>query len=564
MRAQACALALLATGSLVTGSARLAAAGSAGYCAPPVDTVPPAITAVSLSTRSIDLSKGARNLTVRVDAEDRSAGAISGVHRIRVDAYRGHEEKSILLALRSGTVDDGKWVGSFRFTRHNLSGHWVLRLFQITDRAGNEVFYIRNLGAAPDDPYDPRLHPEWDQTFTVSGTPGSPPRRPGRPLSLTITPRSVEATKHARTVRVATSFTGPAPRHVQFQLGGNEAGSGRFVGRIQLVRHRRVWTGDLPVGRWEGTETAKVLLIERFHRDVRPTDKFFYPSTLEALGLADKVKIVSGKDTSRPTLTDFSFTPSSVDTTTQSQTVDVSAKAADAQSGVVGIYVRFEYGTSKVQPISAGPMPLFHLPTNDLGTSKEPFVRLVRNGDAWHGTLTIPGCGASGSWKAGVYVLDASGRHRDYDDEALRKAGLPDDLEVTSHEVDTDRPGVTDASVDATSHAISLTFDPGVFNVSPAAITIYPATPVANRYRSALPIDSIDCSEASTAVTCDGSAGAVTTAVLHVPSVVADQTYQVWINLDQVVPQIVDAEGYPIDPEYGPQGVATPAVSGSG
>ena len=94
---------------------------------------------------------------------------MSGVRRLRVDAYRGDEEKSIHLALQQGTTADGVWTGAFQFSQHDNSGSWVLRLFEITDGAGNDIFYIRNIGAAPNEPYDPRLHPDWQQTFDVSG-----------------------------------------------------------------------------------------------------------------------------------------------------------------------------------------------------------------------------------------------------------------------------------------------------------------------------------------------------------------------------------------------------------
>jgi hypothetical protein len=299
------------------------------------------------------------------------------------------------------------------------------------------------------------------------------------------------------------------------------------------------------------------MLIERFHADVAPNYKFFYPPQLEARGLADKVKIISGDDPSPPTLAAFSFTPTAVDTTTQSQTVDVSAEPADKQSGVDAVDVRFAYGTSKPVPVMLGATAEARASANDVGTSDEPFVRLVRHGATWTGSLTIPGCVQGGAWKAGVYLQNRAGRSRDYDDRALRAAGLPDTVQVTSNPVDTNAPTISSASVDAAAQTITVGFDHGVFNVSPQTLTIYSAVPTATRYDHPLAIDGITCSDDSGAVPCDGSAGAVSAAVLDVPSVLPGASYEIWANLHQVVPQIVDAEGYAIDPEYGPQGKAS-------
>ncbi|HVV75490.1 MAG TPA: hypothetical protein VHC43_05590 [Mycobacteriales bacterium] len=560
MRTHACVLVLVAA-SMSIGSGPLASAdASTGYCAPPTDTVPPAITGVALSRRSVDLRHGPQTVTVTVQAEDKSAGIVSGVHSIRVALYRAREEKDIHLALTSGTSADGTWRGLFRFSRHDMSGTWHLRLFQIRDAAGNEIFYIRNVGAAPDQPYDPRLHPDWASTVTVSGTPGKAWLHSGHPVALTMTPRAINTTKRAGAIHVRTRISGPTPRVVQFQVGAVDLHTGHFVGRIHLTRRGKVWSGSFPVPRWVGTGRRQVMVIARYHPNVRPRDRFSYPSKLIAHGLNPTLKIVSGRETSTPTLTNFTFMPTSVDTTTQSRLVNVTADT-QSQSGPAAIYVRFAYGTTKPVPIRAGPAPSLppraHALTNDVGTSNEPFVRLVPDGTSWSGSLTIPGCVTNGVWKAGVYIQDQAGRHRDYDDAALRNAGLPDTLNVTSNEVDTDAPGVSSVSADATTHTISVSFSPGVFNIAPAALTVYRSTPAGPQYESPLSIAGISCRTADVAIACNGSAGAVSTAVLQVPSVVAGETYEVWANLNQVIPPISDAEGYAVDPEYGPQGTAT-------
>src|SRR3569623_783119 len=236
MRIQACALALFTVGSLLVGTDRVASAlPPTGYCAPPADTVPPAITGVSLSRGSIDLTHTPQTLNVTVQAEDKSVGVISGVHSIIVSIFRSREEKVAHLALVSGTSEDGAWAGAFHFNRNDMSGTWHLRLFRIRDGAGNELYYIRNLGDPPNQPYDPRLHPDWASTVTVSGTPTSPWLHAGHPESLPMTLRLVDSTARAQTVQVTTRFSAPRPRRVQFQIGGFDTFGADFVGRIHLT-----------------------------------------------------------------------------------------------------------------------------------------------------------------------------------------------------------------------------------------------------------------------------------------------------------------------------------------
>ena len=122
---------------------------------------------------------------------------------------------------------------------------------------------------------------------------------------------SVDATRRAASIRVRAAVAGPVPWRFQLDARG--------VGLISLSREGKEWTGLLPVGRWVGDKTTRPTLIERFFPNVRPRYKFFYPSMLERLGLPDKLTIISGRDTSRPTLDAFSFTPTAVDTTTQAR-----------------------------------------------------------------------------------------------------------------------------------------------------------------------------------------------------------------------------------------------------
>jgi hypothetical protein len=524
-------------------------------CVPPADTVPPAITDVSLSRRFVNLRSGAQTVRLSVHAEDRAAGAVSGVRSIKVEADGPTDERVLHLSLVRGTPDSGVWSAPIRLTRDDNSGHWYLRLFEIVDGADNGIYYIKDPGP-PADVYDPRLHPGWQQTFTVTGTPTKPPDRPGHPISLSMSPRAVDSTAHAQNMDVAARFSGPVPRAVQFQLGGSGPPDSRFIGRINLTRHGKVWSGVFPVPRWVGTGTSQVILVARYRYDVRPDYRFFYPATLKRSGLPVVVRITSGRDTAKPVLSAFSFTPDAVDTTSQAQVIHIAASAID-ESGITAIDVRFGYGSSKVVPVSLNPNAP-QPPSPPIGTNVDAFSRLARQGDEWRGSITIPSCIHGGTWQAGVYIANRAKRSRDYDDHALRSAGFASALEVTSTPVDTDVPTITTATASAATHTISLTFDHGMRAVTPSMLTVYPSTPRATRYDQPLTIQSITCANAADPTDCDGSGGPITSATLSVPAVTQGETYEVWANLHQAIPQLIDTEGYAIDGEYGPTARATP------
>jgi hypothetical protein len=56
--------------------------------------------------------------------------------------------------------------------------------------------------------------------------------------------------------------------------------------------------------------------------------------------------------------------------------------------------------------------------------------------------------------------------------------------------------------------------------------------------------------DGSNPIDCSGSGDLVTSAVLTVPEMTAGNTYDVYANLDQAVPQLVDGNGNPMQWNY--------------
>lgn len=70
--------------------------------------------------------------------------------------------------------------------------------------------------------------------------------------------------------------------------------------------------------------------------------KFFYSADLIARGFATQLQVISNdEDTTPPQISDFSFTPNTIDTTNGSQNVTVTVRAKDAKAGVREISLHF-------------------------------------------------------------------------------------------------------------------------------------------------------------------------------------------------------------------------------
>lgn len=148
-------------------------------------------------------------------------------------------------------------------------------------------------------------------------------------------------------------------------------------------------------------------------------------------------------DTTPPNLTAFSFSPSSVNTTTSAQNVTCNMTLADSPAGVFGASCSFQFidlftGAVQVQTCSAS----------------------SGSGGVYSCTVTLPRYAAAGTWKALVAAFDAVGNQRGWTDTDLLLLGFPTNLVVTS---DSD---IVDPSITA------LSFTPTAIDVSTGAKTV--------------------------------------------------------------------------------------------
>jgi hypothetical protein len=130
------------------------------------------------------------------------------------------------------------------------------------------------------------------------------------------------------------------------------------------------------------------------------------------------------QDVTRPTLTGFSFTPTTIDTSAGPATVTVSISATDDLAGVGGVLTQFD-------------SPMGHAP----GTSVSfPPLALSVQGTS---DLTFFPFGETGTWKASVVVTDYAGNQRHYSTTELAQLGFPTELVVLGQQEDVTPPVIS-------------------------------------------------------------------------------------------------------------------------
>lgn len=527
-----------------------ASGGARSLCAPPADTVGPVITKVTFGRPSISLQARSRVQTVRATASDTSGnGDPSGVTRVIAEIHGPRFFTGVKLHLVSGTAASGTWTGRFVVSKYAHPGTYSIEFLSATDAAGN-VQYYPGYGTVPEGPNALSLHPADDPTFAVTGTPATrPPRKPAGTLStFSISPTSVNTTASARKVRFVARFNGASPHRVFVEVHSiKRTTRSQFVYlRAVLHDHHGRWAGIVRVPRWLGNQDLQTDLFADYGARYRPSVRAYDAQRLQQLHFPNRLTVVSDVDNTKPTLTSLSFSPSTIDSTSGPEQVTVTATASDTGSGVRFINVDggIRHG---INGVADGAYP--HAAAGIGYLSSENFhVRLKKtaSGD-WVGTTTIRRCVPSGKYKLDVYLGDVAGNYRSYSTRQLATAHITSTIDVTSKHGDTVAPYVFSAATYGAESNLFLNFSEGVSNVSTSTLTVYPLSPKASRFTTPATVISIECANGKAPVDCSGSGGLVTSAKLTIPEMEPGKKYEVYANLNQVVPQLTDGNRNAMD-----------------
>jgi hypothetical protein len=255
--------------------------------------------------------------------------------------------------------------------------------------------------------------------------------------SVTMTPPAVDARNGAKNVHVTALATDSSPRNqpisgiasLTVQLWDPAAVGAHNVVTGVLSRtggspEDGTWEGDVRISPWVSGGDGSTWYLAQVVATDRAGNVNNYPGNpdypngtapddIAKTGWDKTVTVMSTPDVSPPQLTDFTFSPRTVDTTSKAQEVTVKAHASDVGAGVRSISVGF----TRSAP--------FHFTGATL-----KLVRGTANKGTWKGTAVVREWVGDGTWHASVSMSDRIGNFRDYTYEQL--AGWRRNLGVTS------------------------------------------------------------------------------------------------------------------------------------
>ena len=264
--------------------------------------------------------------------------------------------------------------------------------------------------------------------------------------SFTFSPTAVNTTNSSATVtataQITDNLSGVAYAAAEFY---SPEGIQRFGCDFSLISGTNLngtyqCTGTILAYSEAGTWYVDYVYVE----DNAGNQQYYYTSDLLTLGFPTNLQVTSNPDTTPPVLTNFTFSPTSVNTTFGSATITATAQATDNLSGVASLG------------------PLFLSPS---GIERFGCNMTLISGTDLNGTFqcigTIDAYSEPGTWIVSyMYVEDNIGNEQIYDTTQLQAMGFPTQLQVTSNP-DTIPPVVT-----------SFSFTPTVVNTTTGSATV--------------------------------------------------------------------------------------------
>ena len=388
--------------SCLASLALLAAAGGAAAVS---DGVAPTLAALSVTPSSVDVTAGPATLSVAYEVADDLSGAKSITVTVGATTAEGacesigtrsRTESFAPATSRSGTVE-------VTIPRHARSGDWTVCNVEIADQTGN----LATLSPVDFDllgfPHDFAVVSDPDTTPPVLSAFG--------PL-----PTSVDTTGGNASFDVPATVTDDLSGVVTVTPIVGPASGGECTGSLTSVLENPLAPAstsaslalrlEIPAFR-PADEPWAVCEVEI--RDAVGNVTRLATADLAALGFPTTFGVVSDPDTTAPTITSFTLTPSAVDTDDAAATLDVSWAATDDLSGV-------RRAVLVVGPAGCG------------GAYQQVSIREVApSNDASDSfQVTIPRWSAEGPWEVcALLVVDGGDNFAFLDSTGLAAAGFP-------------------------------------------------------------------------------------------------------------------------------------------
>ena len=365
------------------------------------DVTPPVLTEFSFSPTHVDTTSNAATVTFSAQVTDDLSG-VSQVYAVFGSPSGAHSTEGY-LGLQSGNTLNGTYQGGASFPAFGEPGTWTVEFVYVVDTVGNSHSYetseLQSLG------FSTTLNVTSQQDVT-----------PPVLTEFSFSPTHVDTTSNAATVTFSAQVTDDLSGVSQvYAVFGSPSGAHSTEGYLGLQSGNTLngtYQGgaSFPAFGEPGTWTVEFVYVV----DTVGNSHSYETSELQSLGFSTTLNVTSQQDVTPPVLTEFSFSPTHVDTTSNAATVTFSAQVTDDLSGVSQVYAVFG------SPSGA------HSTEGYLG---------LQSGNTLNGTYqggaSFPAFGEPGTWTVEfVYVVDTVGNSHSYETSELQSLGFSTTLQV--------------------------------------------------------------------------------------------------------------------------------------
>ena len=389
------------------------------------DTEPPILTDFSFSPASVNVSNSDQGINFSFTVADN----MSGLMHIQTKLTNLDYNNTIFLNLYnhdliSGNSLNGTYQKSATIPQYSMAGTWSISQIILIDSTNNQIILnnsdITNLG--------------FDATFQViSNSDTEPPVL----TDFSFSPASVNVSNSDQGINfsftVADNMSGLM--HIQTKLTNPDYNNTIF---LNLYNHDLI-SGNSLNGTYQKSATipqysmagtwsiSQIILIDSTINQI-----ILNNSDITNLGFDATFQVISNSDTEPPVLTDFSFSPASVNVSNSDQGINFSFTVADNMSGLMHIQTKLtnpDYNNTI----------FLNLYNHDL-----------ISGNSLNGTYqksaTIPQYSMAGTWSISqIILIDSTNNQIILNNSDITNLGFDATFQVISNS-DTEPPILTDFS----------------------------------------------------------------------------------------------------------------------
>jgi hypothetical protein len=388
------------------------------------DNEPPVLAGLSIAPASVDTSSGNQTVTITAHITDNLSGFASGWVAFRSPNGKQSTGKFTFTKV-SGSETDGMYEAKVTFDQYIAPGTWKINNILLVDNVGNEVLLGTNRLEARGFP---------DTVLVESIEDEEPPVLAG----LSLSPSSVDTSSTSQTVTVSAHVTDDLAAfesgYISFESpNGKQATANAAFTKVSGTGTDGMYEAKVTFEQFIQSGTWKVKAVHLVNAVGDGTD--LTAAQLEAKGFPATVHVASVEDTEPPKLAGLSLAPSSVDTTSSSQVVTVSAEITDNLSGFAHGSIVFESPNGKTVTGVASFAKVSGSATSGSYEAKVTFKQFIQ----------------SGTWKvSNVNLVDDVGNEVNLSAAQLTGKGFPTTVAVTSSE-DLEPPALAGLSFAPTS-----------------------------------------------------------------------------------------------------------------